>query len=274
MRIRSRFLTLLCALLLSVQSAFAADREKVAAFVDVIGFDVMLSSLVTSARNAPSMLGIEAQDFGSTWVKLVETAFEQDQLEQDALDILAATLSDDLLQHGADFYASDLGQRLVEAENTSHLADRTLRGTAGAALVAELEANNPDRLVLFENMSAAVGSQDSAVRAVIELQVRFLTAAADAGIVRLRLKPAELRARLEDNVAKMREDFAQRGLISNAWTYRDFSDADVAAYVNALKAPEMQLIYQLLSATQFEMQVTRYEDLARQLAAIFPGQDL
>ena len=46
-------------------------------------------------------------------------------MHQMGIDILTDTLPDDLLEHGIAFYGSDLGRRLVAAENDSTWKKRT-----------------------------------------------------------------------------------------------------------------------------------------------------
>jgi hypothetical protein len=62
--------------------------------------------------------------------------FDPVKMHDFALDILAVTLEDALLDHVVGFYASDLGQRLVIAEHFSHMdEDKDARRTRGRALV-------------------------------------------------------------------------------------------------------------------------------------------
>ena len=42
---------------------YAADREKIKAFMEVTGFDVSLESMRVSASDAPAMLGLDSADF-------------------------------------------------------------------------------------------------------------------------------------------------------------------------------------------------------------------
>ena len=94
--LRLPYLTTLLSLLmivgLSVPSAKAADRVQLEAFLEVTGFDVALESIRLSADAAPAMLGIEANDFGSEWQRLVREVFDTDLMHDMAIDILAETL--------------------------------------------------------------------------------------------------------------------------------------------------------------------------------------
>lgn len=269
-------LCLLAGLLLlsALHPAQAADRERLRAFVNTIGYDVMLESMGQSARAAPRMLGVPDGAFGLAWEKAATEAFDRDGLVADALTLLEPTLNDRLLNHAVEFYASPLGARLVEAENAAHMADDATSRAEGQKLVEAMAAEGSDRADLLNRMSLAVGGPDTGVRIAIELRVRFLTAADAAGVVRLRVDTDALRARLEAQSDELRAAILKASLISSAYTYRDFTDDEVRAYVEALENPDMALVYQLLQAVQFELQARRYEDLAAILARLTPAQEL
>ena len=72
--------TLLIAALLTTMTAWttplrAADTERLNAFLEVTGFDVALESIRLGADSAPQMLGMQAEDFGSAWQRLVREVF-------------------------------------------------------------------------------------------------------------------------------------------------------------------------------------------------------
>ncbi len=70
---------------------------------------------------------------------MAEQVFATDLMKTMALDMLSETLSpDEMLDHAAGFYASDLGKRLVEVENASHMVeDDDVKRVEGEALIAE-----------------------------------------------------------------------------------------------------------------------------------------
>ena len=102
------------------------------------------------------MLGLEAEDFGSEWSRLVREVFETELMHDMALDILGKALDDDLLTHAADFYATDLGQRLVVAENASHMKeDDDLKSESGLAIIDGLVRIGSPRVDLLNRLNAA-----------------------------------------------------------------------------------------------------------------------
>lgn len=262
------------ALLLFVTQSMAADRDKVAAFLKVTGFDVALESIQLSASDAPRMLGLQAEDFGASWSLLAKDVFDVAEMQSDATDILEQTLSDEALAHGAEFYASDLGQRLVEAENANHMRDRTDKRGEGGRLLAEMRTTNPDRIALLERMLDAIGSEEQGLRAANELEVRFLMAAQQAGVISLRVDEQGLRAAQAENAEDIKKSMRLSGLASSAATYQDFSDDDIIAYTQALEAPLMQEVYELMNAVQFEIMADRFEEVAERMAELNPGQEL
>ncbi len=255
--------------------AEAADRAKLEAFLQITGFDVALESIKLSANSAPEMIGVTADAFGSEWKRLTDQVFKVDVMHGLALDILGETLDEDLLDHAAGFYASPLGARIVEVENASHLEeDDGLKREQGDALVAALERVGSERLDYFKRLNAAADSAGTAIRAIQEVQVRFLMAAAGAGVIEMQLDEADLRELLSTNEEEMRESLEASGLSGSAYTYQAFSDAEVLAYTEALEHEKMRKVYDLMNAVQYEIMANRFEALAAAMAKLQPSQEL
>lgn len=255
--------------------ASAAGRDKVEAFLNVTGFDVALDSIRLTAGSAPDMLGIDADEFGTEWTRLVDDVFDTELLHTMGLDILEQTLTDELLAHAAAFYASDLGQRLVEAENTSHMIeDDAAKTRQGEAIVADLVKSGSGRLESLKRMNGAIDTTGNGARALQEVQFRFLMAAAAAGVVELRMDGDELRAMMQEQEGALRLALQTSALSGAAFTYRDFSDQEIDAYAVALEDPDMQLVYELMNAVQFEIMANRFEVLAGRMLELHPSQDL
>lgn len=257
------------------QQAQAADRARLETFLEVTGFDVALESIRLSADSAPQMLGMAADDFGSEWSRLVGEVFDTQLMHDMAMDILTETLTDDLLTHAADFYATDLGQRLVVAENASHLKeDDGLKSESGEAIIEGLVRIGSPRVELLNQLNAASDAEDNAVRAIQEVQVRFILAAAAAGVIELQMDEPDLREALRSQEGEMRTSIKANALANSAYTYQAFSDDEVAAYAEALAHPKMQKVYVLMNAVQYEIMANRFERVAQRLSAMQPSQDL
>ena len=255
--------------------AQAADRGKLEDFLEVTGFDVALESIRLSASSAPDMLGLEAEAFGTEWTRLTTDVFATDIMHDLALDLLEKTLDDDLLTHAADFYATDLGQRLVVAENASHMSEEgELKDESGEAIIAGLASIDSPRLDYLERMNAASDSAGTAVRAIQEVQVRFLMAAAGAGVIELQLEEPDLRALLETDEDAMKAEISANALIGAAYTYQSFSDDEVLEYTEALENPKMRKVYDLMNAVQYEVMANRFEALAIAMQRLRPSQEL
>lgn len=255
--------------------ALAAERGKVEAFLEVTGFDVALDSIALSAGDAPSMLGLSASDFGSDWTRLSRSVFDKSEMRELALEILTQTLEDDALGHAAGFYASDLGQRLVAAENAAHLVEEgETKQVAGQRIIADLVKSGSARVTLYHRMGQAIDAAGSGLKSVQEIQFRFLMAASAAGIIELQLDAQGLRALQKDQEAEMRMSMRAANLAASAYTYQGFSDADLKLYVEALETPLMQSVYELLNAVQFEITANRFEELAFRMKELGQGEDI
>lgn len=255
--------------------AWAADTDRLEAFLTATGFDVALESIRLTASTAPGMIGLEADDFGMQWTGLVEDVFDTEKMHDMAIDILKETLDDELLNHAVEFYTSDLGRRLVEVENTSHLEeDDALKSESGEAIVAGLVAIGSPRVQELKRLNAATGSEDASIHAIQEVQVRFLMAAAAAGVIELRMEESDLRESLKAQEGEMRRAMQISGLAGSAYTYQAFSDEEITAYADALEHPKMQKVYALMNAVQFEIMADRYEAMAEAMSELQPTQEL
>ncbi len=257
-----------------VTTAQAADRARVEAFLKVTGFDVAIESIALSAASAPLLLGLEEEDFGLQWKALTEEVFDTDFMQGRALDILEATLDDESLAHAAAFYASDLGQRLVEVENASHMGNEEEKEFLGGALLTELEEEDDPRVDLFRRMSVAIDPEDIGGDAILEIQVRFILAASYAGVIALRTDEEGLRAALRENAAEMEAEIELSSLRNAAYTYRDFSVEELTEYTEALEDPTMMTVYELMNAVHFEVMANRFQALAVRMADLQPAQEL
>lgn len=263
------------AMVLPAQPLRAAETEKLEAFLEVTGFDVALESIRLSADSAPQMLGLQADDFGSEWKRLVSEVFETALMHDMAMQILGRALEDDLLTHAADFYATDLGQRLVVAENASHMKeDDALKSESGEAIIAGLVRIGSPRVEILKRLTEASDVEDSSIRAIQEVQVRFLMAAAGAGVIELQMDEPDLREALKRQEGDMRTSIKANALANSAYTYQAFSDDEMSAYADALAHPKMQKVYALMNAVQYEIMANRFEEVAARLSSMQPSQDL
>lgn len=256
-------------------AAATADRGRIEDFLKVTGFDVALESIRLSAGAAPSMLGLETDAFGSQWSRLTSRVFQTETMHGLALDILEQTLSRDLLNHASEFYGTDLGQRIVAAENASHMeADDGAKTEAGEAILSALVRHGSPRIEHLKRMTTASDSTGASVRAIQEIQVRFLLAAAAAGVVELRLDEPDLRTLLLSQQGELRRSIQLSALSNAAYTYQAFSDEEIAAYAEALEHPKMREVYDLMNAVQYEVMANRFEALAAEMAELQPSTEL
>lgn len=252
----------------------AADRADVQEFLEVTGFDVALDSIAVGAESAPSMLGLEDNAFGQTWSNLVKEVFIVEDMQTQALDILEETLDQRLLDHAVAFYGSDLGKRLVQAENLSHMDDDELKQIAGEQLLAFYEAREDPRPEYFVRMGAAIDPENIGLRALQTIQVRFILAASRAGVIAQDIDEEALWANIRANEAEVLAAIEEGAKASAAYTYQDFTSEEVLAYAEALEHPDMQLVYELMNAVHYQVMGNRFEALALRLGELQPSQDL
>jgi hypothetical protein len=252
----------------------AADRETSREFLEVTGFDVAITSMQEGAMNGPGIAGADPDAFGTEWERLAREVFEPDAMIEDTLDMMEAIMPQELVEHGMEFYGSDLGQRLVEAENASQSVNSERQMAEGEMIVTRLADENPARIEEFRRMTTAIGGVEQSARAIIEIQLRYMLAAQAAGASDVRFSEAELRELLNENADQLKESISISSVFGSAYVYQDFSDEEVVAYREALEDPEMQQVYEILNGIQYEIMGDRYEKLAARLADLSPQTDI
>lgn len=267
------FMVMIWAMIWAV-AAQGADRERLREFLAVTGFDVAITSMQDSAMAGPGIAGDAANDFGAQYTALAERVFDPDLMLERAITIMQAGMPDDLIDHGIAFYESELGQRLVAAENAAHVTPDEERYKLGEAALATMVDDNPGRVDDYTAMLDAIGGVEASVRAVVEVQLRYLLAAMAAGTLDIDYFEDELRALITEQAPQIRRNIGVYSMLGAAYAYRDFSDEDVHAYRLALEEPTMQQVYELLNAIQIEVMAERYEVLAGELAGLAPQQDI
>lgn len=256
-------------------SAHAADRSRIETFLKVTGFDVALDSIALSAESAPGIIGLDVKDFGPAWRQISKDVFALDDMRDQALDYLESALSEDALEHAEEFYATELGQRLVKAENAAHLVeDDETKFIAGERIISDLVKTGDARIEILKRMGRAVNVGDTAVTAIQEVQFRFVMAATAVGMIELQLEPEALKELMAQQERDIRLNIEANNLTSSAYAYQGFSNGELEAYSDALETPQMQEVYRLLNAVQFEITASRYETLAYRLAKIGVGEDI
>lgn len=256
-----------------------ADREEeIKAFLSITGFDVALDSIALGAEGAPAILGQDPGDFGLVWQKMVRQVMKPSEIRATAVEMLSQTLTPELLDHAMEFYGSDLGQRLVAAENAAHMEKgEDGKDEAGEAIVAALVRAGPEgraRLEYFRRMNLAIDPQGMTVRAMQEIQIRFLLAAAAAGVIQLKMDEPDLREMFKEQEPQIRASLLRGALANAAYTYQAFGDKDLLAYTEALEDPKMQRVYELMNAVHYEIMAQRFEMLASRMAGLKPSQEL
>ena len=63
-------------------------------------------------------------------------------------------------------------------------------------------------------------------------------------------------------------------IIANSYTYRNFTDLEIAQYRNALATDEMKEVYELMNAIHFALMADRYEQMALKMVKLHPLQEL
>lgn len=259
---------------LAALPAAAAERADIEHFLTITGFDVAVQSIALGAGDAPYMLGLEDQDFGKVWRDQAEETFEVSGMLTQAVDLLEDKLDQDALDHAVAFYESDLGQRLVAAENLSHFDDDDLKRLAGQEIIADMVKSGDPKIEYFQRMNVAIDPDGWGLKAVQQIQVRFLVAASRAGVIARDLDEGMLWAQLAEREAETRRSMQASAIAGAAYTYQGFTGDEMQDYAAALEHPKMQMVYELMNAVHYTIMGDRFDALSKHLDKLQPSEDL
>ncbi len=93
-------------------------------------------------------------------------------------------------------------------------------------------------------------------------------------MIELQMEEPDLREAMRSQEEELRASLRQSALEGAAYTYQAFSDAQMIAYAEALEHPDMQEVYALMNAVQYEIMANRFEAVAERLRMMQPSQDL
>ncbi len=180
---------------------------------------------------------------------------------------LEGQLSADELGRIAEFLDSDLGQRLTEAETAAAGADTAKHIESHAReLMADL-GKNAHRLALFKGLDTATGGTELgtsiAIGGILAQNYALLAQTPPAPG-----KPSfeEVRAEIEKHRFQITAQIAEMSLTGAAYTYREFSDQDIEAYLAFANSPAGQAYFRKIGKVFAEVMVACAGDVGSLLA--------
>jgi hypothetical protein len=226
-------LFIFCAALLAGQAAYAEGELRNKELLEKSGLSVQINAIPTALTRGADELRrtntINDAKFWNAWNTVTPIAYRADKI----LAIIDAGLDKDLTEEDKRavlaFSESDLGKRVVAAENESAGAFDAI------AEYAKTPAAYADRVELYKELDRESGVSETGAAIVsniaVAMQVAVLTA------MNASYDVAALRAELEKELAPMKKELEGESLNALAYTYRGLPVDDIKAYIEFLKTP-------------------------------------
>lgn len=250
------------------------SKERIDQFLSITGFDYALRAMSDASEDVGDMLGADLGDFGDNWKRLAAEVFDERAILEEARDMLAQSITPELLDHAETFYGSDLGKRLVRIENIAHHEDDTTQIEGGTLIIEQLLRTGDERLAALQRFIRATDPENHSIIAWEEMQIRFLMAAAAAGVIDLTLDEPDMREAMREQRPQIIMALSTANLATSAFTYQEFNTDEINAYTDALENPTMRRVYELLSGVQWAILTKKFEELAPKLADLYPEEEL
>lgn len=253
-------------------AAQAASDDEITAFLTATGFDKAIEGLQVSAGSG--MAGLGSETFGVQYTLLANEVFDPEEMTERARQMIGAVMPDDVMAASTAFYSSPAGRRIVAVENIAQLTDDADTDPEGEAILAGLRAARDPRVEVLGAINRAAAPIDVTLRALTEIQLRYILAASDAGVIDQQFEPEVLREILFEQIKELTPVIEEGALVNSAYTYRDISDDDLALYLDALEGPSMRQAYEVMNAILYQIMVERYEVLGLRLTELQPSEEL
>ncbi len=259
----------LCAL--TGTSAQAQQKQNsMAHFLAVTGFDQTVVSLKLNVMHAPHVFGMQRSRLQADWLAVVEVIFD----ETDMLKRLEAKLANSLTENSqlfaVEFYGSDLGRRIADAE--SKALDPFQSDDQNAKATAMFFDGRPDRRSKLHDLKTVTETLAHSFQVFTLVQTSFLKAAKVAGVQNDVYDTEKLETFATSDLSTFTISLTERALVQAAGTYRAFSDDDLDIYLAALQDKNMREAYRLVNEVLIHLLIDRLNAVAKELSKLKKAQ--
>lgn len=251
MRELLRVTLFLVAIFLSATPGFATEKEKVKALLSQVGVDAVAARLGQTLLDSLESQPGPTADFQDQVRILVARHFDGDAIFADLVDNMSAALSDDEVDALSTLYEQDIARRATALEVASETdTEKSPEETQaeGARLLAEARAAGAPRPDQCKEALESLDAVDNATAVTLNVSYAMISAMIGGGAQPgVSMSEAEILALVKQQEPAIRAG-AETALMNDcAYTYRSFSDADMAAYVAFLDQPPVRKLYSAMN---------------------------
>lgn len=238
--------TVFLILFASGSAVSAQDSEKMRTMMMAIGADAWIESFAQGMARSENPAGGEV-DLG--WKQAAGEVFQHKVIFDELTASMAGLLDDDELDGILSFLATDVGRRVtrmeIEAQNPDISAGVDL---AGAQILADLKANDQDRLAAYREMLQAIDAVESGVTTALNMNFAVLSGMSASGRTSIQMSEGEILTMLAAQEDQIRTQIEAASLENAAFTYRDLSEEDLSTYVDFLTSDVGRKLYSLMNS--------------------------
>lgn len=248
---------------------------RMSVLLDVLRLPEVVQILVREDREYAQELNQEMLDGqgGAAWQLQVDAILDQARMIERVRAALEAELQGELIEDVIRFYASDLGGRIIQFENTGRAAisDPDIEAAARARYVALQESDDP-RLAQIREIITDGDMIDLNIKGTLSANYQFMRGLSDGGA--FKRSDNEILADVAAQTDQVSEDTTLWIFSFLLMAYSPLSDAELDRYIAFGKSPAGQALNRAL----FAGFGASYEDisygLGRSVALNMGAQDL
>ncbi len=239
------------------QQSIAADTNRGADMLRLLGFDVAVGSYADQVKISPT--GVEGQDSGFDAARnaLADQIFQADKLFADVADRVDGAF--DAADYDAleAYFSQGVGLRVTEAEKYAQSQPND-EAKEGARLIAieELLENDPERLDQISQMIISMDLVGSGTSMAMNLGYAMISGMASTGQLPGDPSDDRILGILNSQRGQIESQIFDSSVESAAYTYKDISHRDMQDYIEFLESDLGQKLYNVLNRALVDVLTT------------------
>lgn len=259
-------------LVVATIGARAEDNGKLRTMMMAIGADAWIESYAEGMRRSNNPA---AGEDDPSWSRAATEIFVHEEIFDELVARMVGQLDNAELDTILGFLASDLGRTVtkmeIEAQDPS-IADGV--DMAGEQIAADLKETAPDRIAAYQNMLDAIDAVENGVTTALNMNFAVLSGMAASGRMSYQLSEGEILSLIAAQEDMIREQIRKSAMETAAFTYRDLSDKDLAAYVDFLTSVEGRKLYSVMNSMADDIMSERGRAFGKRMLELQESQEL
>lgn len=226
--------------------AHSEESAKLRDFLSLVGFDTLLASISSginqAMENSPTIDVDESMR--EAIGELATTHFDPSAMKQSIVENMAGALSDAQLDELSVYYSEGLGKRATELEVAAQQPGlEELVRTEGLEILQRLTESEDERLFAYQRIVQSTNAVEIGTTLAMNVTYAMISGMMGSPQLPYSLTDEQILEIVNQQSEQIRAQVTAGTFANFAYTYRDMSIDDLAAYATFLETDNAQTFY-------------------------------